>query len=167
MIDEEFDLVLPSGFTIDRTKLVDYTVILPHVFNLNQKRRWEMALLQMTLPDRGEESLQDKYWFSISNEFVVKTDKDGKLITWGTDGFFYERIFLDKKIIEKKDNTLIYYEFKRLFNNRLLNFSEFGYELRNMLTVSLIERKIVFEMTDDLKSLGYVIKDDLTYTSSL
>ena len=167
MIDEEFDLVLPSGFTIDRTKLVDYTVILPHVFNLNQKRKWEMALLQMTLPDRGEESLQDKYWFSISNEFVVKTDKDGKLITWGTDGFFYEKIFLDKKIIEKKDNTLIYYEFKRLFNNRLLNFSEFGYELRNMLTVSLIEGKIVFEMTDDLKSLGYVIKDDLTYTSSL
>ena len=45
MIDEEFDLVLPSGFTIDRTKLVDYTVILPHVFNLNQKRKWEMALL--------------------------------------------------------------------------------------------------------------------------
>ncbi|MCP4485230.1 MAG: hypothetical protein GY823_11810 [Flavobacteriaceae bacterium] len=126
-----------------------------------------MALLQMTLPDRGEESLQDKYWFSISNEFVTKTDKDGKLISWGTDGFFYERIFLDKKIIEKKDNTLIYYEFKRLFNNRLLNFSEFGYELRNMLTVSLIEGKIVFEMKDDLKSLGYIIKDDLTYTSSL
>ena len=30
MIDEEFDLVLPSGFSNDVNKLVDYRVTLPH-----------------------------------------------------------------------------------------------------------------------------------------
>ena len=155
MIDEEFDLVLPSGFVTDRLKLVDFTVDLPHVFQLNNKRKWEMALLQMTLPDRGEKSLQDQYWFSISNEYVTITDEDGKLISWGTDGFFFEKIRLDKEIIETRDNTLMYYEFKRLFNDRDLNLPEFGYTLKNMLSVSLIDGKIQFEMKDDLKTLGY------------
>ena len=38
MIDEEFDLVLPSGFVTDRTKLTDFIVDLPHVFQLNTER---------------------------------------------------------------------------------------------------------------------------------
>lgn len=169
MIDEEFDLVLPSGFVTDRLKLVDFTVDLPHVFQLNNKRKWEMALLQMTLPDRGEKSLHDQYWFSISNEYVTITDEDGKLISWGTDGFFYEKIRLDKEIIETRDNTLMYYEFKRLFNDRVLDFPEFGYILKNMLSVSLIDGKIQFEMKDDLKTLGFATHGGKRrrYTSAL
>ena len=160
MIDEEFDLVLPSGFVTDRTKLTDFIVDLPHIFQLNTKRKWEMALLQMTLPDRGEKALQDQYWFSVSNEWVVTTNEDGNPTSWGTNSFFYEKVYLDKKIIETRDNIMMYYEFKRLFNDRVLNFYEFGYTLKNMLSVSLIGGKIQFEMEDDLKTLGFAKLDD-------
>eukprot|EP00794_Sanderia_malayensis_P002229 gene2229-biopygen1992 len=82
-------------------------------------------------------------------------DKDGNMMNWGVYGFFYEKVFLDKDIIKTRDNTLIYYEFKRLFNDMLLDFPDFGYQLKNMLSVSLIEGKVEFEMKDDLRSLGY------------
>ncbi len=54
----------------------------------------------------------------------------------------------------------MYYEFKRLFNDRILNLDEYGYTLKNMLSVSLIDGKIQFEMEDDLKKLWLAtIKD--------
>ena len=154
MIDEEFDLVLPSGFSNDVNKLVDYRVTLPHVMKLNPKRRWEMALLQMTLPDRGLGSLHDQYWFTLSYKFTMITDPDGKVVKLNENDNCMQKIYLSKEAMETKDNMVIFKEFKQLFNERVLNYEEFGYTIKDAIEVHLLNGRIEFLIMEDLGKAG-------------
>ena len=154
MIDEEFDLVLPSGFSNDVNKLVDYRVTLPHVMKLNPKRRWEMALLQMTLPDRGLGSLHDQYWFTLSYKFTMITDPDGKVVKLNENDNCMQKIYLSKEAMETKDNMVIFKEFKQLFNERVLNYEEFGYTIKDAIEVHLLNGRIEFLIMKDLGKAG-------------
>eukprot|EP00112_Aurelia_sp_Birch-Aquarium-sp1_P025090 Seg8179.1 transcript_id=Seg8179.1/GoldUCD/mRNA.D3Y31 product="hypothetical protein" protein_id=Seg8179.1/GoldUCD/D3Y31 len=46
--------------------ITNYGVSYPYVFQLNPLKKWEMGLLDLSVPGRGREALEDQLWFKVA-----------------------------------------------------------------------------------------------------
>lgn len=160
-INDAFDLVIPSGRMegegID--VITNYGVSYPYVFQLNPLKKWEMGLLDLSVPGRGREALEDQLWFkvAITNEGSYVNGKFESMLDEFKVMPNIQKIIIPSDIVEKDDTVLIYQYFKSYINKL-----EFGYASARGGTmadrtyncpfdVELIKGKVNFVFREELK----------------
>lgn len=168
VLNEGFDLVLPSGVgnTDDGRSdvITKFETTLQSTINLNPLKRWEMGLIDLSIPGRGEAALRDQLWFKfgVSNEAQYRGNKAFALLNDFGVLSNIQTHYIDPQIVDKDDSVLIYQEFKKVLNNYFYTYPEAmrtrpnTTSFRPPFDVQLIGGKVNFVFTDDISTYDVV-----------
>lgn len=166
-VNEAFDLVIPSRQTgLDGIDVcTDYSVTYPHIIQLNPMKKWEMGLLELSIPGRARSALKDQLWFRITltNEAKYANNKFKQAMNAFHLLPHAQKIFVPPDIVEKDDSVLIYQFFKRSLNDYKL-----GYEgVQGTTNRSKAIYKFPIEVQLIMGKVQFVFKEDLFPTINI